>query len=166
MENETNASAVDSRAVELLDRCTAAMQRRGLLPLNTLVMAAECLFWASGLSLLPLDYPLGWAGCVMAGIYLNIAFARWRAAQGYWESRSKTLHLNAMAALEREQYWRWRLFFACVSAAWQIFLADAMCLTNCVAFIGLMYLRCCRYLGPGEFDRDRKAVLPAALQEG
>lgn len=40
-------NSVDAKVIALFDRCTTAMQRRGILPLNTLIMGVELLFWST-----------------------------------------------------------------------------------------------------------------------
>src|SRR5260370_21968681 len=92
---------IDDCVIELFDRCTTVVQRRAWLPLNTLIMGTECLFW----SLVALGVAWWWMPMIALG--LCMAFARWRDAHGYWENHRKAQELNAKVLLARsERGWR------------------------------------------------------------
>jgi hypothetical protein len=162
-------NAIDDHIIALFDRATTAMQRRGWLPLNTLIMAAECLIWAA------LAIPTGrglfdWYMILLAAVSLSLSFANWRNAHGYWEDHRKAQHLNALVVVLR-YFWRIRSGIACAlgaSYAIQIYAIgwDPLSLIGGAGVFCLLYLKCCRYLGPGDFARERRESFSGAAQEG
>ncbi len=50
---------IDNWVIEQFDKGTTLLQKKGWLPLNTLIMGIECLFWASLLSIQ--DFKTGFA---------------------------------------------------------------------------------------------------------
>jgi hypothetical protein len=157
---------IDNKTIELFDKLTTVLQKRGWLPLNTLIMGTECLFWT--LLVVGTTGTFLIAMAAFAALSLATAFYNWKEANGYWENHRKTQQLNAVVVLHREQ-WKWRLFAACfflpllvfevITFAWNPFGTGIL-----VLFLG--YLRCCKYLGPGKFAREKKVNLQGLPQEG
>jgi hypothetical protein len=154
----------DIRIIELIDRCTTAMQRRGMLPLNTLIMGNECLFWTTGIAA---TRGFDWFLYLLAAVSLSMGFVRWRNAHGYWESYRKAQELNARVLRVRD-YWHLRLSVACFALV-MVLLIDLpiwrlMGILNSVTLVFMMYLNCCRYLGPGDFAREKRESLSGAFE--
>src|ERR1700719_83921 len=93
----------DNKIIELFDKGTTLIQKRGLLPLNTLIMGTECLFWSVLVARSINDNGMGKYIITAAGaICITAAFLRWKDAHQYWENHRKTQELNAKVLLERD----------------------------------------------------------------
>ena len=148
----------DIRIIELIDRCTTAMQRRGMLPLNTLIMGTECLFW----SVVAVGVPWWWMPLVV--LSLCSGYAKWRNAHGYWENHRKAQELNAWVLLARDRWDNRAAVNMLVVLTAPLFWDNLRHVISGVTLVGMMYLRCCRYLGPGDFARERRVSMSGAFE--
>jgi len=156
----------DNCIIGLFDRATTAIQRRGWLPLNTLIMANECLFWATAF-VTNADGMWIVVICIVAGPSLYFAHERWKNANGYWESARKIQELNAQVVYIRS--------FVMVRAPMvasmlpvmsaNIFTMSLVWAVNGLALFGMMYLSCCCFIGPGDFARKRQEIPSGTWQE-
>src|SRR4029077_8917449 len=156
----------DNCIIGLFDRATTAVQRRVWLPLNTLIMANDCLFWATAF-VTNSDSLWIVVTCLFAGPSLYFAYERWKNANRYWENCRKTQSLNAQVVYIRS--------FVMVRAPMvasmlpvmsaSIFTMSLVWAVNGLALLGMMYLNCCCFIGPGDFARRRQEILSGAWQE-
>ena len=159
-----NLQAGDGRIVALFDSVMGTLQRRGWLPLHTAIMAVQCVFWSSSMANwanTPLWILLFAPLFLLAAYCLAIEFRRWRDAHGYWDDYRKTQRLNAYALANRDKWpMRMTMVMACFSVA--AILMEIAVWVNVIAFIAVAYLPCCRYVGPGDFARERRDSLSGA----
>src|SRR6266436_807221 len=98
---------VDDIIIEAFDKGTTFLQKRGILPLNTLIMGTGCLFWS-----LLIVSSTGWslyAVSAIGALALYGEFNTWSNAANYWENQRKTQELNARVLLNREIGYLYRL---------------------------------------------------------
>jgi hypothetical protein len=161
---------IDTFLIEQLDKITTKAQRKGLVPMNTMVMFNEILFWGCFIinrnfkNLEPFDYVI----LILTPLALYFAYDKWQDAVGYWENHRKTLHLNSLVQLERENC-KLRILvvftFVPIMLIHLVFGLYIMDL-NALALITLGYIKCCRYMGPGEYSRQRKEKLQGLPELG
>ncbi len=150
----------DNFIIETFDKGTTFIQRRGILPLNTLLMGASCLFWSSNVA----AAGFGWAtpfiiGVGAMGLYYD--YKKWKDDYGYWLNQRKTLFLNAVVAMERE-YISIRLLTISTFIPLMLVFIYVLYLSNlisCLTLIVWAYLKCCHYLGPGDYAKQRQTKL-------
>jgi|SRR5882672_5950785 len=85
---------IDNWFIEQFDKGTTILQKKGWLPLNTLIMSTECTFWGGLVAVQKMDALGGLVICTTA-VFLTVSFFTWKNAIGYWENHRKTLELNA-----------------------------------------------------------------------
>src|SRR5258706_8789930 len=158
---------IDNWVIEQFDKGTTLLQKKGWLPLNTLIMGTECLFW----SLLVVGSS-GWTFYVISAIgalQLVVGFNSWKDAVGYWENQRKTLKLNAKVLVHRESgpIYRWLCLWVFIPLAILEFITLSFTtVTTSLLVITMAYLRCCRYMGPGDYARQRQTKVSGLPQEG
>ena len=158
---------IDNFIIETFDKGTTYLQKRGILPLNTLIMGTGCLFWS-----LLIVGSTGWslyAVSAIGALALYGEFNTWSDAANYWENQRKTQELNARVLLNRESGYLFRLFSLFLFIPLGLFELSALVIAAAITSILVIimgYLRCCRYLGPGDYARQRKASLKALPQGG
>ena len=166
-----NPSMLDDKIINLFDGVTTKIQKKGLLPLNTLKMGNDCVFWAAA-GILNVEYQ--WIRLLlvaMAGIGLAGAFLKWKDAIGYWEDNRKTTRLNTLVLRCRTNTASkiWRIFWLPVLMLYMtvaIMSFDIRFLVNTLAGVGFLYLDCCKFIGPSDYAKDRIVSLSGLPQEG
>lgn len=169
---------IDDKIIDLFDGITTKIQKKGLIPLNTLIMGFKVIFFGSIMSrqntfgILDIFLLILCAGCLV------VAYFAWADAIGYWENHRKTLSLNARVLLHRERNLVLRyaitigfipltiieLIHMATSPASAI--SDATLVISDITLISIGYLECCRYIGPGEYSRKRKSSLQGLPKVG
>lgn len=157
---------IDNWFIEQFDKGTTIIQKKGWLPLNTLIMGAECLFWG-GLVAVQKMNALGGLIICSAAVFLTVSFFTWKNAIGYWENHRKTLELNARVLLWREENVKLRYFTLGLFVPFTILNAielDLIGTTSDLAILAVQWLRCCKYLGPGNYARQQQTKLSGLPQ--
>jgi hypothetical protein len=158
----------DNWIIEQFDKGTTLLQKKGIIPLNTLIMISECLFWGSLIAHghIPNNAP-DLIFVVFVGIFLFAAYYRWQKAVGYWENQRKTQDLNAQVLSEREKSFVLR-FITVVTftpiLVLELIVLDFIGAIGSITLITNGYLRCCRYMGPGDYARERKTSVQGLTQ--
>jgi hypothetical protein len=161
--------ALDNKIIEVFDKGTTFIQRRGLLPLNTLIMGTECLFW-SALITRSINHD-DWGKYILgaaSAICMSMSFLKWKNAHQYWENHRKTQELNATVLLARDDLIS-RMVAILIFVPFlliEIPGLDLIGATISVTLIIMCYLRCCHYLGPGDYARQRRISLSGLPQKG
>ncbi len=157
---------IDNWIIEIFDKGTTLIQKKGWIPLNTLIMGVSCLFW----SLLIVDSkgPAFYVLSALGGLSLTGEYFTWKNAIGYWENQRKTLELNARVLLMRESSPALRLtsliIFLPLSIC-EFILGSYISCASSLIIIVMGYIRCCRYMGPGDYARERQTKMSGLLQE-
>src|SRR5258706_5459410 len=159
---------IDNWVIEQFDKGTTLLQKKGWLPLNTLIMGTECLFWVSLLSIQDFKTGFAYLATAWTAISLSVSFHTWKENANYWENHRKTLALNAEVLLVREA-WHLRLTLNIpifILLIFFIIIFDLKAIIFDSAAICLQYLACCRYMGPGDYARERQTKMSGLPQEG
>lgn len=160
----------DEKLIDILDTGTTFIQRRGWVPLNTLNMGANVVFWASAIVTAMRDpqSPFMYIIVLLAGLSLCQSYNAWQKAIGYWENYRLTLQLNAEVLLHREHI-ALRVSISIISLGVIILelltSRNIMPLIEFTALIFQWYLQCCKFIGPGDFARKRQESISGAHQE-
>lgn len=151
---------IDNKLIELHDKTTSWIQRRGIIPLNTIIMGANVLFWSTSIMVLK-EYPIIWLVVAISGISMVMGFFRWQSDNGYWEDHRKTMRLNAEVAYNRDN-WKFRVAVLCSSSFFvvsDLIQGELLGASVQVLLVILHYLTCCTYLGPGNYAKKRKITI-------
>jgi hypothetical protein len=163
-------ATTDNKIIEMFDKGTTLIQQRGWLPLNTLIMGTECLFWSTVLAH-TVTKGSGWSyiNIGLAAICLTLSFSRWKDAQGYWKNYRKCLELNAKVLYSRDKQLIIRMAILLIFTPFllsDMTVFDLISMTSDITLISGVYLSCCRYLGPGDYARERSLSLSGLTQKG
>jgi hypothetical protein len=148
---------LDAILIARFDAGTTWLQRRGGVPLNHVVMADTCLFWALGFTTTSAKVFIA----LFAAMGLAASYARWSGDNGYQENARKALACNARSLWFRERMLPVRLVLGAVFFLFllaNIVTADILVALHSISFICLLWLDCCRYLGPGDFAREKRST--------
>lgn len=159
----------DAWVIDKFDKAATTIQKRGWVPLNTLIMGGECLTWpAWSVYLYKIEpLPIGLITTGWAGVILYIAFNEWKDAHGYWENHRKTMNLNARVLHTREHK-KLRMFIVIVLlliSVIELISSQIEYMIITTGWITVAYLKCCRYIGPGEYAKQRKETYSSLPQE-
>jgi|SRR5882672_557059 len=151
---------LDNKLIDVFDAGTTYIQRQGIIPLNTLIMATEVLFWTSAI-VLNKGSLFMWVLVVLGAITLFMSFLRWQHAVGYWENYRKMMQLNANVVSNRDSHlFRiFNLFMMSFFSVMAILSQDWSGLLGPITLTCMFYLGCCLYLGPGDYAKNRKPNL-------
>lgn len=161
----------DRYLINRYDQATTYVQQRGWVPLNTIIMANTVMFWGCAFSRNILEHETTYLPIIFGSVDLTIHFMRWKENQGYWENQRKTQALNAEVVAEYDRYILRHILTAIV-----LFLVVPSTIVSSSLVDGLLsivvgiclvssgYLRCCRYIGPGDYARKRQAHVSGSYQ--
>lgn len=175
---------LDSFLIEKLDDFVTARQKRGLhlLALKVwwsfaLLVAAIAQIWVArdlGMVYVGLMLPLT---ILVFGAGLKTRVEEFRIHQNYPEEHRRVLRLNAIVLLHREERAVGRIAYAVICLA--LMFPDVLMvfvsgyarygvfftfLLVSVLLESLMYLDCCKYIGPGEHSREKSESFAGALE--
>jgi hypothetical protein len=113
-----------------------------------------------------------WAGFsfLFWSIIVGMEYSQWKDNRSYFENYRKTLHLNAVAVMMREQCLFVRNFGIFMTVAFAITLLQSMyantwtigVVVGDIAWLNVLfatYLGTSFYIGPGEFAREKQEVM-------
>ena len=158
---------IDNWIIEQFDKGTTLLQKRGWLPLNTLIMGTQCLCWCSWIADQGVLSTVSFFSVPYAGFVLYTAFHEWKENAGYWENQRKTQELNARVLFQREQL-RFRLIWVSLLITIGLSVIISMPFKGIIFFpsaLCLLYLRCCRYMGPGDYAKQQQKKMSGLPQE-
>lgn len=159
-------SKTDSAIIGAYDKGTTFLQKRGIIPLNTVIMANHTLFWTSIVAA-NRDHNIMWFFAVLAAVFMFLSYNRWQRAIGYWENARKMMELNARVIVVRGNWWP-RLIGLTVMlllAVTEIMHNNLIGLVGSLTVICINYLDCCTYLGPGDYAKNRQSKMVGQPQE-
>ncbi len=159
---------IDNWVIEQFDKGTTLLQKKGWLPLNTLIMGAHCLTWVSWIADQGVLSTFSFFSIPYAGFVLYGAFYEWKENVGYWENQRKTQELNARVIWNRGKL-KPRLIWAFLLITLGLFVIIGEPFRGIIFFpsaLCLLYLRCCRYMGPGDYAKQRQTKISGLPQEG
>src|SRR5215813_10471327 len=104
----------DAKLIELTEGVTTELQLRGIIPLNTLRLAVDIVFYLSWIVTIVITIPnifILTPVLVIAILGMIAAYKSWVFGSGYWNDKNKTAILNAHVMLNRDRL-GWRVFMS------------------------------------------------------